>query len=197
MVDKYKNFEKLKEGEMECKDYRISKLERDSRILVIAIHGGEIEFLTTQIACRISCEKYSFYSFEGIKPSCNRETLHITSTHFDEPIAEGLLKNADWVVSIHGKSEQDQEYVMVGGRNEKLKIKVSQSLKSNGFKMEPPTGKYKGEETDNICNRCKKNGGVQLEISCKLRKSLQNDKKEFDKFCNAVREAIKSFLAEI
>ena len=66
MKDKYKNFRELKVREVEDKAFSIRTIER--YVLIMAIHGGNIEPCTTQIAEAIAGKDYSLYSFEGLKP---------------------------------------------------------------------------------------------------------------------------------
>ena len=91
-TDRYADFTELKRYDKN-KDWRIKTKHRKNKdILVTAIHGGGIEPGTTEIARRISnVGKYNFYTFEGLRKS-NNDQLHVTSTHFNEPILDKLLK---------------------------------------------------------------------------------------------------------
>ena len=91
-TDRYADFTELKRNDKN-KDWRIKTKHRKNKdILVTAIHGGGIEPGTTEIARRISnVGKYNFYTFEGLRKS-NNDQLHVTSTHFNEPILDKLLK---------------------------------------------------------------------------------------------------------
>src|SRR5207244_1480540 len=92
MPDKYPNFETLKKEKIESRDYVIT-VEHEGRskgIIVIAPHGGKIEFGTSEIAREVAGHDHCFYLFEGKMQSGNGE-LHITSTNFDEPQARKLV----------------------------------------------------------------------------------------------------------
>lgn len=167
-MDTYKDFAALAENEREGEDYRIICRQRDSRIAVMAPHGGGIEPGTLDIADALAGSEYSFYTFKGMKKKGN-EILHLTSNRFDEPIGLTISKNAMIVVSIHGNHDKG-EMVFIGGRNRALKEKIVHALTIAGFPAsicdEPG---LRGIKPENICNRCTSGEGVQLEISRGLR----------------------------
>lgn len=92
--DCYSDFNELKKNTHKNKDWRIdTKTRKNKKIVVTAIHGGGIEPGTTEIARRISnVGKYNFFTFEGLRKS-NNDQLHITSTHFNEPHLQKILKD--------------------------------------------------------------------------------------------------------
>src|SRR5215831_7654946 len=117
MADTYPNFATLEQHERAGKDYRLSARRAEPTFAIVAPHGGDIEAGTTEIANAIAGERWSFYTFEGLKPSGNR-TLHITSTHFDEPVCLVVLGVTSRAVTIHGEESEDDgtsEGVFVGG----------------------------------------------------------------------------------
>ncbi len=197
MVDKYSNYDELSNNEEKGKDYRIRCIVT-SDIAIIAIHGGGIEPGTTEIAEAVAGSQYSFYTFEGLKPTGNRD-LHITSTKFDEPIACEVVRQAKKVVSIHGcnNNEHNEKIVHLGCLDEDLKQNIKQSLKDAGFSTaEPENHNLQGNHPLNICNRGQTGQGVQLEITRNLRDSLlekYNKKKfneKFNQFVTALRNAV-------
>ena len=167
-MDKYANYDDLKQHEKEGEDYVILLRENNSRIAVIATHGGGIEPGTVDIADGVASSEHAFYAFKGIKRRGNA-VLHITSTKFDEPKGVRLAGNADVVVSIHGYQGED-EVVFIGGKNQDLKEKIRYMLNEAGFhaKISTKTG-LRAQHPENICNRCRSGEGVQLEISRGLR----------------------------
>ncbi len=190
MVDKYPNYEELSRHEKKGIDYRIRCMSK-SDIIIIAPHGGGIEPGTTKIAKAIAGSKYSFYTFEGIKPTGNR-VLHITSKNFDEPIALKVVQQASQVVAIHGCQGDSEEIVYLGGLDNGLKQKLDKYLKAAGFNPQyPQNSQLKGIHPLNICNRGKTDKGVQLEITRKLRYSLQENGK-LNLFVTAVRDALSN-----
>ena len=187
MADKYSNFRDLSGREKEGVDFMIEIDDRGSNYVVIAIHGGNIEFVTTKIAKAISAESHSFYSLVGLKKEQNRD-LHITSTNFDEPKCINLINKCQTVISVHGKAGADK-HLMVGGLNQDLIRMISSSLKAAGYKVLETSQKLSGILPQNVCNRCLSRKGIQLEISRGLRDSLAADNVELSRFCEAVRSA--------
>lgn len=204
-MDKYKNFAELTQNENEGEDYTIVYRLLESKIAIIAPHGGGIEPGTLDIADAIAGVDHIFYAFKGIKKSGNR-TLHITSNRYDEPIGLKVSKSAFIVISIHGSREKG-DMVFIGGRNEELKQIIVGALNSAGFSA-LISGKpgLRGVNPDNICNRCKSGQGVQLEISRGLReKMFENIEKRplrkrtdiFYRFINSIKEALLLFPIDI
>ncbi|PNZ24703.1 Phage-related replication protein [Staphylococcus petrasii] len=203
--DYYSSFEDLAKHTTEGKDWRILKKNRkDNHILVTAIHGGGIEPGTTELARRIAnIGKYDFYSFEGRLPEHN-EKLHITSTVFDEPTLEKMLKHTDETISIHGYEGEDP-LVYVGGQDEKLAKSIKRSLEDKGFTVQKSPKGVEATSSDNIINRDDEESGVQLELTTgqralffknknlnqKTRSNSDNYTKTFYKFAKAVNKGIK------
>ena len=97
-MDKYSNFADLKRNQIEGQDYRIHLRLGNSGAAILVPHGGKIERGTMGVANAIASLDHSYYCFEGIKPVLkqNRD-LHLTSNHFDEPLALFAVANADRV----------------------------------------------------------------------------------------------------
>jgi phage replication-related protein YjqB (UPF0714/DUF867 family) len=198
MADKYRTFSELAAGETRDVDFRVRFQDRRGTTLVIAPHGGGIEPGTSEITEAIAGDNFSFYVFEGIKPTDNH-ILHITSTRFDEPQGMALLKASPRAVSIHGE-DGDQPAVFLGGRDTVLLKRIRDSLVADGFIVETHVNPLlQGTDEANICNRCQTGCGVQLELSNGLRgsffKSLtrngrQTKTQRFDRFVAAMRAAI-------
>ena len=190
MKDTYKNFRQLCEHHVEGRDFEIEAAERRSPILVIAPHGGGIEPYTTELARLIAGNDFSFYSFKGIRKSGNWEFLHITSHCFDEPRAIQMTHLVDIVLAIHGKKNNQKKFIMVGGRHASLCSQIKTSLKGKGFKVKLPDRKVAAEHPLNICNRGRSGKGVQLELSSRLRQSLQSHPQNRQNFTEAVRNVL-------
>jgi phage replication-related protein YjqB (UPF0714/DUF867 family) len=193
MTSPYKNFEELAQQEVEGKDYQIKFLLRDERVLIMAPHGGKIEPTTTMIAEAIAGENYSCYSFEGLKEEGNG-VLHIESHLFREPQALQAVKKAGIVITVHGQLNHQEGFVMVGGLHVDLRSEIRRRLESAGFQTRTPPEGLQGIDPENICNRGRLKGGIQLEISRKERDLLKTDKERLERFASAVREAIQRFL---
>lgn len=196
----FRSFSELIKDNMECIDFTINSRHTDSAIAVIAPHGGRIEPGTDNIAKAISEYEHSYYALCGIKKNANRE-LHITSTKFDEPQGLYIVQNADTVVAIHGSMDTGST-VHLGGRHEPLKEQLYQLLTIAGFTTTLCTSPgLSGQHPRNICNLCKGEKGVQLELSRGLRESMfynlgevhQSTSPLFDNFIKVVRKCLKSY----
>lgn len=196
-MDKYSNFSELSQNETENKDgqgdYRIITYEgkdRNPNILILAPHGGSIEPFTSQIAKEIAKNDFNLYLFEGTKENSNFETLHITSTHFDEPKCIKLLKLSNIAIAIHGRSGSGEK-ILIGGRAQNIVEKIAQSLRKSDFLVEIATsGELSGTSIDNICNKTSTNEGVQIEIMRGLRNRLDENYKMLENFSKCIREVL-------
>jgi len=193
MTSPYKNFEELAQQEVEGKDYQVKFRLRDERVLIMAPHGGKIEPTTTMIAEAIAGENYSCYSFEGLKEEGNG-VLHIESHLFDEPQVLQAVKKADVVITVHGQLNHQEGFIMVGGLHVDLRSEIRRRLEAAGFQTRTPPEGLQGIDPENICNRGRLKGGIQLEVSRKERDLLKIDKERLERFASAVREAIQRFL---
>ena len=191
----YTSFKALADREVEGQDYRLRIELRDSRILIMAPHGGKIEPATSEVAEAIAGMDYSFYSFEGLKADGNA-VLHIESHFFDEPRALAAVEKADIIVTVHGQVDREEEFVMVGGLDNGLRLEIQRQLESGGFQTRPPPEGLTGTDPMNICNRGRSRRGVQLEISRKMREGLRTKQGRLRTFADAVRKGIRLYLAK-
>lgn len=190
MSNKYINFQNLSEHEVEGVDFKIELIDRKSPVSVIAIHGGGIEPGTTEIARSLAGDDFSFYSFTGTKKTeKENDTLHITSSAFDEPKCLGLVSKSNKVISIHGAKGED-EFLMVGGRDQDLKASLTKALKNGDYEIRLASEDLNGDSPENICNKCISNKGIQFEISRGLRNTLGNNPEELSRFCDIIKKAI-------
>jgi phage replication-related protein YjqB (UPF0714/DUF867 family) len=197
-MDQYINFENLKQQEQQDTDFRIHYRVGCSGIAVLGIHGGEIEPGTTRIADAIAGQEHSFYSFAGMKTRGNR-SLHITSTHFDEPAAMEIVRVSEIILSIHGCAGMEP-MTFLGGLDSELKHQVFEELRRADIPVaEPSASHFSGIDDANICNLCGRRRGVQLEISRGLRclmfrdltpEGRQYPTEMFARFVQAVRRAV-------
>jgi len=183
-MDKYKNFKDLSENENEKKDYKIYLRNNGTDLVIIGIHGGQIEPGTEEIVRKIAGDDLSFYIFSG-----NKETQHITSTNFDEKTCLDLVTKSKKAVSIHGKRGLD-EFVMLGGLDNNLVKKTDYKLSSVGFSVVPPDDNVSGSQKNNICNKGSSGEGLQVEISRGLRNVLMKDEAKMKLFSQGVRKSI-------
>ena len=163
-ADVYKNYQQLKAKQDRNVDYRIRYHDRPWSTIGIAIHGGSIEFGTSQLAREVANRANSdWYTFEGLKKR-NNGVLHITSSRFNEPTCRSLVAKSRKTLSIHGCTGSSK-FTYVGGRDKQLAAKVRSELKKAGFRIGTGPSHLSGNGKYNICNRNKINKGVQLEIS--------------------------------
>lgn len=194
VADRYTNFAELAAEKTERVDYRICTTLRESGVLILAPHGGKIEPGTSEIAEAIAGDSYSLCRFEGCQPSRNYEELHITSENFDEPQACDAVRRSRFVVAVHGYSDRERAFVMVGGLDEELREAIETSVSDAGFEVEPPTPGVRGVSRKNICNRGQRGRGCQLEISRLLRDELTENSADMSRFASAIRGAISRVI---
>ncbi len=199
----YQNYNQLRKYEKEGADYQIRFQERSSGILIMAPHGGCIEPGTTEIAHAAAGKEHSIYCFEGIKDRDNN-TLHITSTHFDEPIGLKLAGKARSILALHG-CKDDNPIIYLGGKDRILQKEIRKTLEEAGILVgENP--RFPGRHPNNICNRNLRGEGVQMEFSLALRRlmfaELKRDRREprgelFYNIILALRRAMENYLIAI
>lgn len=204
MKDIYSSYRELAGDQAEGTDFRIVSRAGRSDIVVMAIHGGGIEPATDLLADAIAGQLHGYYAFIGLKPSGNRE-LHLASTCFDEPRGVASATEARRVVSIHG-SNIHSLHVGIGGKDEVLKKRLAAGLANFGGSVETLRGGTQGGmHPNNICNRCQRRAGVQLEISRKLRERMFPDFPDFSggkktaafiDFVDRVRSVLGVFVSD-
>jgi phage replication-related protein YjqB (UPF0714/DUF867 family) len=205
MTDKYKNFAELEQYETADEDYTILYRGLDSKLAVMALHGGGIEPGTIDIADALAGDEYTFYAFKGLKKTGNK-ALHISSNAFDETLGVKTSHDAFIIISIHGSKDRTQT-VHIGGRHQELKQTIRDALNASGFHAElTDLPGLRGISPENICNRCKGGKGVQLEIPRGLREKLFDRldhrllrKKTilFYRFVHTLREALLIFKGQL
>jgi phage replication-related protein YjqB (UPF0714/DUF867 family) len=171
VADRYADFTALAQVEREGHDFRILTLERPSRFIVLAPHGGNIEPGTSEIAQAWAAHDHACYVFEGLKYTGNA-ALHITSSHFDEPRCLALLPHCQTAITVHGESSET-EHVFLGGLDTGLRGHLADALRVGGFSVAVHANpKMQGVHPRNICNRAASGRGVQLEIARGLRETF-------------------------
>lgn len=194
-MNRYQSFHELHQSERADIDFRIEMENRASLFSIMAIHGGKIEYGTSVITRAVAGEEFNLYLFEGLKEKGNFSDLHISSTQFDEPMALAMAAGSKSCVTIHGFKERKHNWVGMGGLNERLKDLIFAKLVKTDLldQEEPnPSGKFPGTDPQNIVNRCIE-GGVQIEISYRLRKLLCLYPKHLQRFAKAVQDAIHEY----
>ena len=191
MRDRYASFAELSQHEREGVDYAIELDLRDSRITVIAPHGGHIEPMTTEIGRVVAGGDFNFYSFMGLCCSRLHGDLHITSHKFDEPCCIRLVASSDVVLAVHGRQDKaDRGAVCIGGLDNDLKALVARHLDGAGFSAQLYGHEYPAQHPSNICNRGRSGRGVQLELPRSLRDRLAREPQRLARFAASVRAAL-------
>jgi phage replication-related protein YjqB (UPF0714/DUF867 family) len=184
--------------------------------IVLALHGGGIEPGTSEIALAVAGYHpatfahaadcfglHDFWIFEGLLGDGNSK-LHVTSTHYDDPIALKLVQISKRCLSLHGLGDVAANgKIQIGGRDTELMGIVLEELTAAGIPAAIATGQgTNGNATENICNKTTSGGGVQLEMGAAYRESLfapgcntrelrkNNTNAEFSKLVTALRRAM-------
>ena len=188
----------------------------ETQKIVMAIHGGGIEAGTSEIALATagyhpatlapSVDGYGlhdFWLFEGLLPSGNGD-LHVTASHYDEPIATELVENARRCISLHGcRDTQANGKIQLGGLDHELRDIVLEELEAVGIPAEITTNPMlDGSHPDNIANKTKIGGCAQLEMGTSERRSLfgintrpqrkNTTNEQFWRLVGALRKAMSS-----
>ncbi|WP_427149045.1 poly-gamma-glutamate hydrolase family protein [Rhizobium leguminosarum] len=111
--------------------FPITALDGGSDVCAIAPHGGKIEPSTSELARAVASDTCSLCLFEGRKNSGNRD-LHITSTNFDEPRGDALVRKGEVAIAFHGGAGEG-ETIFLGGRHQQLNEKMGKNLLDAGF----------------------------------------------------------------
>jgi phage replication-related protein YjqB (UPF0714/DUF867 family) len=106
-------------------------------------------------------------------PSGNGK-LHVTASHYDDPIAKELVQNARRCISLHGCTDtQANGKIQIGGRDHELRDIVLEELTTARIPAEIATDPMlNGDLPDNIANRTKIRGCAQLEMGTSYRAGL-------------------------
>lgn len=196
-ADHYGSFEELARHERAGVDYRIRSFDRKAPSTILAIHGGGIETMTSEVTQAIARESFNAYLFEGLKASSiDNWNLHITSENFNEPCAMALIGQSRVCVSIHAFRDFDTPRVCLGGMNERLRGMIYKNLQATGLiqqQVQNPCGKYWGTSSRNFVNKCAERG-VQIEMSVRLLDQLRAHPPSLRAFSSSVHKAIGDYL---
>ncbi|MFD8088978.1 poly-gamma-glutamate hydrolase family protein [Streptomyces malaysiensis] len=165
MADKYANWAELKAAEVAGTDYQVISQPNSSDTSHIAIHGGGIEGGSGELAKAVGAALgHQIYVMEALK-SANNSDLHITSTHFDEPLCVAMQNTVHRTVSYHGASG-DTAITYLGGMDTTLRNAIGSALTAAGFTVSYNAAEeIAGTNPENICNRNLSGAGVQLEMT--------------------------------
>ncbi|WP_210137204.1 poly-gamma-glutamate hydrolase family protein [Staphylococcus sp. GDH8C109P] len=171
MSDRFKSMTELMEHTVENTDWIIHSVERNSNVIITAIHGGAIEPATTELA-ELTAENggFDYFTFKAIRTKANSE-LHVTSRHYDEPKLMKMIVNNPYAIAIHGCKGED-EIIYMGGKDEQLMDAMTEEFEKLGIDVRQAPSHMSGAHDDNIINCCKTEKGVQLELTSGIRKKL-------------------------
>lgn len=177
MADLYASYTALAAGQTENVDYeRRTVPVTGSTWCSIAIHGGAIEAGSGEVARAVGLSLMSHYEFAGIMAANNFATLHVTSTNFDEPIAQALVTGSKRCLSFHGYTGTDGlAETSLGGLDTTTKARIQTALQTAGFAVRTAAQEINGSDPTNIANLTTISAGVQLEMSNALRASFFPD----------------------
>lgn len=189
--DFYKNYQILEEKEEKNIDYKITYKEKNSHILVMGIHGGEIQKGTSEVVKEISKKgNYSLYLFEGTRLFDN-ERLFVSSVSFDEEKAMDLGRKSKTILAVTGYENELDETILIGGKDKNLIKKIKHNLEKEGFKVEHSPSYFNSEKKENIVNKSKTGKGVEIQLPSKLRKKFFNKTETFQIFTKSIIFSLK------
>lgn len=186
-------------------DYAIQVRETSGYVAVVALHGGGIEPLTSELATAICGQEHNLYAFCGLRESGN-EMLRVSPLRSQELRLDSLISRSKTVLSIAGAADIGMT-IQVGGSNEPLRELLLQALNQAGFDARPSETPGVDQARAYFFNRAEQ-GGVQLELSAALRASMVdaplhafqwqdpscwNDR--FHSLVGVVREALALYVA--
>src|SRR5437763_6390593 len=175
MADKYPNFQALSGEKVEGRDYLITVDQegRSRSVVVLALHAGKIEPVTSMLAREIAGDDYCLYLFEGLLEGNNFAELHITWTRFDEPRALGIVGQCTTAISIHGRADDGEpEAIWLGGMHAQMVARIETGLSLCGFVSYSNGHRFPADNPRNICNRGLSGRGTQIEIPMTLRQRM-------------------------
>ncbi|GGR24215.1 poly-gamma-glutamate hydrolase family protein [Streptomyces roseolus] len=171
---------------------------------VLAPHGGGIEAGTSELcltlagyarvgagtdpAADASVPQRDYWMFEGLASS---GSLHVTSTHCDDPAALAVCGANLYAVSLHGFTPDagtPAKQILIGGRDARLMRNLAAAFAGHGLTTghsDPALdvtvtvagvdSPLNGDDPDNIVNRTRTGAGAQLELSTELRRAMFGD----------------------
>ena len=150
-------------------DYGVEVRQVASYVAIVALHGGGIEPLTSELADAIAGREHSLYTFRGLRENGN-DALRISPLRASEMRLDNLIGHSKTVLSIAGAADVGMT-VQVGGSNETLRNLLLHTLKEAGFDARPSDTPGVDHARAYFFNGAEQ-GGVQLELSAALRASM-------------------------
>ncbi len=191
----FNSFAELVLNTVKGEDYDIVVVKRDAGTSIVAIHGGQIEPPTGELARAIAAEDCNLYTFCGLRADSAAQ-LRIPVNRYDEMRLQALMEHSQEALALLG-AEGDAPKVHLGGRNQALKRVLSDHLEAAGFEVAGPVSPGAAHDPTRFYNR-PANGGVQMELSSGLRQALLPGPQTpcFGALVDAIRAAIADYHAE-
>lgn len=171
MKDYFSSMTELMEHLPARDNYSIaSDVGRRSAVKVFAPHAGCIEPCTGALVLAIAMGRYDYFVFNGLRKKDCYKTLHVTSTHYDEPSCIRMARESTVALAIHGCDGEDL-FIEVGGGNSSLASRLAESMIAAGYPALPAPAERRGEDPANFINKASRHG-LQIELSAGFRRSL-------------------------
>ena len=182
--------------------FHVSESHR-SRIKIFAPHGGCIEPCTEPVALSVARDMLDCFVFSGKRTSGCFKTLHVTSTHYDEPRCLRMVRASELAIAIHG-CEGEESSISFGGGNTEMSSNGLRFFREHGYHVAPAAAGMSGEDKRNFINQARRQG-VQFELSAGFRrmlfpgfpKGIQRHPQEFPKFIRLMRDWIRHIEATL
>ncbi|MFO7916850.1 MAG: poly-gamma-glutamate hydrolase family protein [Anaerolineae bacterium] len=207
MTRPYRDFSDLVLNTEKGVDYDLTVVDRGGKVTVTAIHGGGIEPLTGELATAIAEGEHNLYILRGLRPQGN-ETLRVPPSRYDEMRLRALFQRGQAALSLEGVGGEE-EAVLLGGRNRRLRAILQETLKEAGWETKSLSKVVAPHDPALFFNRPAQ-GGVQLELSHAVRTAMIDGplsdfaweeegrrNERFQDFVDAVRSALERYLLEM
>lgn len=172
-------------------NYSVTKDDQRSQWSALAIHGDQLERLTTDIVTDVAnANRYTWYSLnlhDTTVPADNQR-MRIQAPNFDEPQCRALQANASYTIGVHAISDVaelpgDLGKIRVCGLDTARQNRLIEELTDAGFQVVNKseegnaTAGQRGDALDpnNIAARNRTAKGVNIELDLTFRKTLVTD----------------------
>ena len=204
MTQPFRDFAAMVVETHKGQDWDLIIKDPSAAAVIIAIHGGEIEPLTSELATTIAGDDLNLYDLRGIRASNNAQ-LRIPMIRYQEMRLDFLLRNCRAALHIEGSPDEGQALV-IGGANVRLVQDLGQALATAGFELGEPVSAPLLSSPRRFYNHCPL-GGAQIEVPQGLRaqmvgcsladpsyREVAQRTALFTTFCATVRETLQAHL---
>ena len=171
-------------------DFFVQYKKNNSPVSVFAIHGGDIEGGTSELARTVAGDDYSYYMFEAYGK--NARKFHITASKFDDVPALEIAAASRLGLAMHVQKGNNLSICVGGGNLEAAKM-MADMLVSEGYPVEFPCVRLPGKSPKNIVNRTRL-GGVQFEFTSPMIRKIIKNKKTLRGFSKKIRQTAENYL---